>query len=103
MSWKGLVTGLGVGFAAGYFVANKVQEQSHISSEKALKMVKQALSIKVKLLALGYIWFQRTFEKYDVAYEVYRGGLTTMLDEIQERFEFLVDAKTGTVLEVIAA
>ncbi|OON76217.1 peptidase M4, partial [Klebsiella pneumoniae] len=37
MSWKGLVAGLGVGFAAGYFVANKVQEQSHISSEKALK------------------------------------------------------------------
>ena len=30
------------------------------------------------------------------------GGLTTMLDDIQERFEFLVDAKTGTVLEVIA-
>ena len=29
------------------------------------------------------------------------GGLTTMLDDIQERFEFLVDAKTGTVLEVI--
>ena len=25
-----------------------------------------------------------------------------MLDDIQERFEFLVDAKTGTVLEVIA-
>lgn len=56
----------------------------------------------MKLLALGYIWFE-TFEKYDVAYEVYRGGLTTMLNDIQERFEFLVDAKTGTVLEVIAA
>ena len=25
MSWKGLVAGLGVGFAAGYLVANKVQ------------------------------------------------------------------------------
>ncbi len=57
----------------------------------------------MKLLALGYIWFQRHLKKYDVAYEVYRGGLTTMLNDIQERFEFLVDAKTGTVLEVITA
>ncbi|SCN00690.1 Propeptide PepSY amd peptidase M4 [Bacillus cereus] len=110
MSWKGLVAGLGVGFAAGYLVANKVQEQSHISSEKALKMVKQALKmVKQALSHKGEItgsWVHmvpETFEKYDVAYEVYRGGLTTMLDDIQERFEFLVDAKTGTVLEVIAA
>ena len=103
MSWKGLVAGLGVGFAAGYLVANKVQEQSHISSEKALKMVKQALSQKGEITGSWVHMVPETFEKYDVAYEVYRGGLTTMLDDIQERFEFLVDAKTGTVLEVIAA
>ncbi|MGD6890622.1 PepSY domain-containing protein [Bacillus mobilis] len=103
MSWKGLVAGLGVGFAAGYLVANKVQEQSHISSEKALKMVKKALSHKGEITGSWVHMVPETFEKYDVAYEVYRGGLTTMLDDIQERFEFLVDAKTGTVLEVIAA
>ncbi|HDR8486261.1 PepSY domain-containing protein [Bacillus sp. 22475] len=103
MSWKGLVAGLGVGFAAGYLVANKVQEQSHISSEKALKMVKQALSHKGEITGSWVHMVPETFEKYDVAYEVYRGGLTTMLDDIQERFEFLVDAKTGTVLEVIVA
>ncbi|MEM5608731.1 PepSY domain-containing protein [Bacillus toyonensis] len=102
MSWKGLVAGLGVGFATGYFVANKVQEQSHISSEKALKMVKQALNHKGEITGSWVHMVPETFEKYDVAYEVYRGGLTTMLDDIQERFEFLVDAKTGTVLEVIA-
>ena len=33
MSRKGLVAGLGV-VRTGYLVANKVQEQSHISSEK---------------------------------------------------------------------
>ncbi|MBJ8110929.1 PepSY domain-containing protein [Bacillus cereus group sp. N6] len=103
MSWKGLVAGLGVGFAAGYLVANKVQEQSHISSEKALKMVKQALRHKGEITGSWVHMVPEAFEKYDVAYEVYRGGLTTMLDDIQERFEFLVDAKTGTVLEVIAA
>ncbi len=43
MSWKGLVAGLGVGFAAGYFVANKVQEQSHISSEKSIENGKTSI------------------------------------------------------------
>ena len=65
-------------------------------------MVKQALSHKGEITGSWVHMVPETFEKYDVAYEVYRGGLTTMLNDIQERFEFLVDAKTGTVLEVIA-
>ena len=62
MSWKGLVAGLGVGFATGYFVANKVQEQSHISSEKALKMVKQALSHKGEITGSWVHMVPETFE-----------------------------------------
>lgn len=103
MNWKSLVAGLGLGFAAGYLVANKVQEQSHISSEKALHMAKQALSHKGEITGSWVHMVPETFEKYDISYEVYRGGLTTMIDDIQERFEFLVDAKTGSVLEVKVA
>ncbi|MEH6889255.1 PepSY domain-containing protein [Bacillus sp. JJ864] len=103
MNWKSLLAGVGLGFAAGYVVANKVQEQSHISSEKALKMVKQALSHKGELTGSWVHMVPETFEKYDVTYDVYRGGITTLLHDVQERFEFLVDAKTGTILEVKVA
>lgn len=103
MNWKSLLTGVGIGFAAGYVVANKMQEQSHISSDKALKMVKEAFENKGEITGSWVHMVPETFEKYDLTYDVYRGGITTALGDIQERFEFLVDAKTGTILEIKAA
>ncbi|WP_369902238.1 PepSY domain-containing protein [Bacillus manliponensis] len=103
MNWKSVLAGIGIGFAAGYVVANKIQEQAHISSDKALKMVKEAFENKGEITGSWVHMVPETFEKYDLTYDVYRGGITTALDDIQERFEFLVDAKTGTILEIKVA
>ena len=102
MSWKGLVAVLALGSQLVISLQTKYRTIPYFF-RKALKMVKQALSHKGEITGSWVHMVPETFEKYDVAYEVYRGGLTTMLNDIQERFEFLVDAKTGTVLKVIAA
>lgn len=100
MNWKSLFVGLGVGFTAGYLAANKVQRNSHIAAEKALKMAKKVFEEKGEITGSWIHMVPEVLEKYDLMYDVYRGGITALIDEVQERFEFLVDAKTGTILEV---
>ncbi|MFX3625439.1 MAG: PepSY domain-containing protein [Ectobacillus sp.] len=101
MNWKNLFLGVGLGFAAGYVAANKLQQGSHLSSEKALKMVKNIFEEKGEITGSWIHMVPEVLEKYGLTYEVYRGGITSLIDNVQERFEFLVDAKTGTILEVV--
>jgi predicted small secreted protein len=101
MNWKSLLLGVGLGFTAGYVVANKLQQDGHISAEKVLKMAKKLFEDKGEITGSWIHMVPEVLEKYDLTYDVYRGGVTTLADGIQERFEFLADAKTGTILEVV--
>ncbi|WP_028399770.1 PepSY domain-containing protein [Ectobacillus panaciterrae] len=100
MNWKSLLLGAGLGFAAGYAVANKLQQGSHVPAEKALKMAKELFEDKGEITGSWIHMVPEVLEKFDLTYEVYRGGVTALADGVQERFEFLADAKTGTILEV---
>nr|WP_279663461.1 PepSY domain-containing protein [Ectobacillus ponti] len=95
--------GVGAGFAAGYFAATKLQEHRHLSSERALKLAKEAFMEKGEVTGSWVHMVPESYEKFDLTYEVYRGGITVVIDGEQERFEFLTDAKTGSILEVIPA
>jgi predicted small secreted protein len=41
-----------------------------------------------------------TFQKNELSYKVYRGGLTQNEDGELKQLEFIVDAHSGTVLDV---
>ncbi|WP_379965333.1 PepSY domain-containing protein [Ectobacillus sp. sgz5001026] len=100
MNWKNILLGVGLGFTAGYFVANQLQQNGHISADKALKMAKKVFSEKGEITGSWIHMVPEVWEKYDIAYDVYRGGVTTVTLDKQNRYEFLLDANTGTILDV---
>ncbi|WP_416827742.1 PepSY domain-containing protein [Ectobacillus polymachus] len=101
MNWKSILLGVGLGFTAGYLVANQLQQDGHISADKALKMAKKVFEEKGEITGSWIHMVPEVWENQDITYDVYRGGVTTMIGDEQSRYEFLLDAKTGSVLNVI--
>jgi predicted small secreted protein len=99
MNWKSLFAGLGLGLAVGYIIGNKLQGQ-HISAERALSIAKKTFSKKGEITGSWIHMVPEAFERYDLTYDVYRGGITAIVEGVQRRFEFLVDSSTGAILEV---
>lgn len=100
VSWKRVLIGIGIGFAAGMFLSKELQSEK-ISPEKVLKLVKQNLNEKFHITGSWIHMVPETFEKNEVTYTVYRGGITTTNQEDEViQYDFIVDAKTGTILEL---
>ncbi|UOE96532.1 MULTISPECIES: PepSY domain-containing protein [Bacillaceae] len=98
---KRFVLGVGIGVAAAIYITRK-SNSNQIQPEKALKLVKQNLAEKYNISGAWIHMIPEALEKDNLAYTVYRGGITTMTtndDSIQ--YEFTVDAKTGDVLELV--
>ncbi len=99
MKAKDLLLGIGIGFAIGYAVKEYV-ENEHISPEKALKTVKDHVKDNIPI---NGSWIHMTAEDYhkdNLTYKVYRGGLSSTQDGETKQLDFVVDAKTGTILEL---
>ncbi|MCH1625354.1 PepSY domain-containing protein [Ferdinandcohnia quinoae] len=99
MSWKKFILGVGVGFA-GALIVKEALKQYEISGEKALKLVKEEFK---KNGPIDGSWIQMEPESYiksEILYKVYKGGISRTVDMQDQHYEFIVDAKTGTILEV---
>lgn len=93
------LTGTLFGLATGFAIANQLNKR-RISPEKALHNVKNALDDQ---LVIEGSWIQMTPEKMSnglLEHMVYRGGITSNEQNRINHYDFAVDAKTGTVLEV---
>ena len=99
MSWKKFVLGLSVGFAGAYLLRNSIPEQT-ISAEKALKIAKNVFKENGPIDGSWIHMVPETFEKFNLSYNVYKGGISRTIENEVKQFEFLVDTKTGTILEV---
>lgn len=100
VSWKRLLIGISIGFAAGLFLSKELQKDE-VSPEKVLKLVKQSLNEKFHITGSWIHMVPENYEKNEMNYTVYRGGITTTNDEDEVvQYDFIVDAKTGTILEL---
>lgn len=99
MKWNHLLLGLGIGLVAGAFVNHKYNKDT-ISSETALNIVKKAFKEQGPIDGSWIHMKPETINKFNLTYNVYRGGITRTNDNKVEQYEFLVDSKTGTILEV---
>jgi predicted small secreted protein len=96
---KRFVAGLGIGLAAGYLLGHTLKCEK-ISPEKALKEVKKAVSQTYAISGSWIHMIPETVERNNISYTVYRGGLSTTTKEGTNQYEFIVDTKSGTLLDL---
>ncbi|KUP06717.1 hypothetical protein Q73_11255 [Bacillus coahuilensis m2-6] len=100
MNWKSLLIGTIAGFAGGYLVKELSTSSSYVSSEAVLEKVKKAFREKGPI---DGSWIHMEPEDYvidPVHTKVYRGGIMRQRNGQNEQFEFIADAKTGSILRI---
>ncbi|HET7656824.1 MAG TPA: PepSY domain-containing protein [Bacillales bacterium] len=98
MGWKKSMLAASVGVIGGYFLQKRLSDGS-VSPEKALKCVKQTVGQKYRVDGSWVHMESEAVHKNGLEYIAYRGGITVSEEDQVKHYHFLVDAKTGTVLE----
>ncbi|WP_141603943.1 PepSY domain-containing protein [Terrilactibacillus laevilacticus] len=99
MKWKPLIFGFVVGMTS-QLVYQKRKEKQLLTPEKALQSVKK--SVKSDLdVNNGWIYLTPTdMKRHGISYNVYQGGVTANQGNEKKHYDFIVDAQTGTILEL---
>jgi predicted small secreted protein len=99
MGWKKFLLGLGVGFAGAFILKESLPEQN-LSAEKALKIAKATFKKNGPISGSWIHMVPESHERYNLTYSVYKGGISRMIDNEVKQYEFLIDAKTGSLVDV---
>jgi len=100
MNWKDVSVGVVVGIAAGIAISQATSNAVSVSADKVLQDVKDQFK---KRGPIDGSWIQMKPEEHEVLAVknyVYRGGISRHQGNELEQFEFIADAKTGTVMNV---
>jgi predicted small secreted protein len=100
MKWKTLVLGAAAGFAAGYATKQVLEQSGYSSPEKVLETVKSTVKKDGRIYGSWILMKPENYEKYDLDYQVYKGGITRHNNGKREQFEFIADATTGTIIDL---
>ncbi|SEM39240.1 Predicted small secreted protein [Mesobacillus persicus] len=99
MNWKYFFLGVGTGIASALIVKETATRRGTVSPEEVLDQVKAAFK---KEGPISGSWINMTAEPFlrsPIEHQVYKGGITRNLDGRAELYEFIADAKTGTIIE----
>ncbi|TCP26662.1 putative small secreted protein [Scopulibacillus darangshiensis] len=99
MKLREIACGFAAGLAGGYLL-QKAFNNKRLSSEQALQHVKKAAK---GILDIDGAWIylsSQDMNKNGLSYKVYKGGLTAKDEQNIHHYDFIVDASTGTVLEL---
>ena len=99
MNWKYFFLGVGTGIAGALIVKETVARKETVSPEEVLVHAKAAFK---KEGPISGSWINMTAEPFSrspIEHQVYKGGITRTLDGRAELYEFIADAKTGTIIE----
>ncbi|MFC4737597.1 PepSY domain-containing protein [Bacillus daqingensis] len=100
MSWKRFAAGVGAGVAVTMIAKNTLdQKETVLAPEKALKLVKKKASDIGKIEGSWVHMITERYEKDQLVYDVYRGGVTIEEEDGVFAYEFRVDAATGSILD----
>lgn len=94
-----LLMGFSVGFTVGYIVKSGLNGKI-LSPERALIEVKSTL--KKNGIDIDGAWIYSQAEEWSkdkISQSVYYGGITENHDDEAVHYDFVADAKTGTILE----
>ncbi|WP_070120549.1 PepSY domain-containing protein [Bacillus marinisedimentorum] len=99
MNVKNFLIGAGIGAAAAVLLM-QARDDQYISAERALKDVKDLFKEKGPIDGSWIHMVPEETEKFGLPYTVYRGGVSRSSEGSTEQYEFMIDAKTGSILEV---
>ncbi len=100
MNWKSFFIGLTVGIAGGFAAKELISQNTKISPEKVLKHVKEQFKQNGPISGSWIHMKTEPYERHDVQYHVYKGGISKNINGKTEQFEFIADALTGTLLDI---
>jgi len=95
-----VIASIAGGFAGGFLAATVIAERKLSNPDRVLKQVKK------KFRELGHVdgtWMVMKPEKFHngvFEFDVYQGGVSIVHEEGKIKYEFIADAKTGTILAV---
>ena len=103
MRTKDLLVGALIGAgAAAITVSTIASKKTYISPEKALKAVKGAVKPVYTVKGSWIHMKTDSVKKFNLPYTVYAGGLTCEKEGDLQQLDFMVDAETGTLVELQA-
>ena len=101
MKLRDLAIGAVIGFACGYAAKTLISNNQLQSPDDILDAVKRKMNETGKVIGSWILMTPEPFEKNGLQTNVFKGGLTRILDGEQKQYEFFADAKTGTLIEMV--
>jgi predicted small secreted protein len=100
MNWKSFYLGAAVGIVGGYVTKEILTQKTNISPERVLGAVKKNLQPKGQILGSWIHMEAEPYDKNQMTYRVYKGGISQNTDGDIQQYEFIADAQTGTLLDL---
>ena len=100
MNWKSFILGAAIGAISGYAVKEIISQKTYVSPEKVLANVKNQFRKNGSISGSWIHMETEPFEKYDIQYQVYKGGISKSSNGVSEQYEFIADALTGALLDI---
>ncbi|WP_066063394.1 PepSY domain-containing protein [Neobacillus soli] len=100
MNWKSFFLGAAVGLIGGYVTKEIITQKTNVSPEKVLEHVKKQFKENGSINGSWIHMVVEPYEKQQINYRVYKGGISKNNDGVTEQFEFIADASTGTILDL---
>ncbi|WP_226535443.1 PepSY domain-containing protein [Fictibacillus halophilus] len=99
MNWRNLIFAGLAGAVVGYAVTKKQTEW--LSPEKALKMLKEKANQTYNISGSWILVNRESTSVLGLPYTVYKGGFSdSSYGNSPVHYEFLIDARTGTLLQL---
>ncbi len=99
MRWSKVLIGTGIGAAIGFLVGKNYRNE-WITPERALHIAKQKFKEKGPISGSWIYMKPQQLSKEHIDYKVYYGGITRNMGEEKVSYEFYIDAKSGTIVDI---
>ena len=100
MNWKSFFLGVTFGALGGIATKKVLNQKTNLSAEKVLDNVKKKFKHTGPISGSWIHMEVEPYQKQQIHYRVYRGGISKNNNDSTEQFEFIADATTGTLIDV---
>lgn len=98
---NGLILGAGIGLLSGIYSTLWYQKKQYLRADHILNNVKSAF-LKEGPIEGSWIEFEKkNLRKFAVQSKAYTGGISRIEDHQLIHYEFIADAYTGTIIDIV--